>query len=279
MHAVGTYFPEDLIRLVAVGEQTGFLEDVLQSYACQQKKRQEIHNKFRKALVYPLLVLASGLVLILYTLFFILPMFQTVFADLNSSLPVSTRLLLGLSGWMQTKWLFIVVIGPGVFILLGKWIKSTGVRAQCARWFWASCWGKRFWLSKTFWLVSRFLTAGIPLVEALDLTRGIISNPVFRHQWLRLSHFCQQGYAFYDSTRQCHFPQECSHLLKSMEESGRLKDGLEKVAENYQAELEHFGEIVSTLLEPAAILMVGVGVGVIVWSLFSPLVQLTQQMI
>ncbi|MFC1478467.1 type II secretion system F family protein [Candidatus Margulisiibacteriota bacterium] len=278
MRAFPEYFPGDLVRLVAIGEQTGFMEQVLIDYAVQARKRHSLSKKIKKALFYPALIMAAGVLLVIYTVVMVLPNFKTVFIDMGIKMPAATAIMLSASGLLRDHFLIIIGCLSGLILLARMGLKSEQAAAKLAVLFWKLRFVKLFWMSKVFQPLGMFLGVGIPLDRALDTSKELITNPVFRRKWGRISMLCRQGHAFHKAAGMCGLPKDICSLLKSMEGSGRLAEGLQKCAEHQQAEMENCLDNASSLLEPLAILIVGGMVGLIVFSLFAPLMSLTQNM-
>ncbi|MFH1429792.1 MAG: type II secretion system F family protein [Candidatus Margulisiibacteriota bacterium] len=271
-------FPQDLVRLVAIGEQTGFLEQVLIDYAAQYRKRNSLIKKVKKALFYPALIMAAGVLLIIYTVVMVLPSFQTIFSDMDIKLPAATAIMLSVSGLLREH-LLVIIAGLSGLALLARMVLNSGPSKEIlAALFWKLRFIKLFWMSNIFQPLGMFLNVGIPLESALNIVKELITHPVFHRKWRRVSKLCCQGHAFHHAAKMCGLPNDTCSLLKTMENSGRLAEGLHKCAEYQQAEMENFLDNASSLLEPLAILIVGGMVGLIVFSLFSPLMSLTQNM-
>jgi type IV pilus assembly protein PilC len=272
------HFPADLVRTVKAGEQTGFLDLVLADHAIYEKQRQLLLGKFQQALFYPCIVLLMGSVLLVYVLVFIIPSFQNIFTSLDIRLSVLLKAMFLISTFVREQWALLIGAILAIFASVVFWLRSDQGKELMAKLFWHSRIGKLFWLNKSFWLLSRFLGAGIPLLEAMKLARGVISNSVFRQKWSRLSQLAEKGQSLHQAAIYCGLPEDAIVLLKSREQAGRLGEGLQKIAEMYQLELnERLGKI-NSLVEPAAILLVGGVVGAIVCILFLPLLQMTREM-
>ena len=272
-------FSIDLIKLIAIGEETGFLPQVLEAIAFQEQKRKELSGKIQKVIVYPALILGLSLILVTYMIFFVLPSFQSIFTDLHAPLPLVTKGLLALPRAAQKYG--VLLIGGGLLLIGGVsyLLKMDFAQAALSSFLWNQRSSKLYWLAKCFWLVSLFSSVGIPLTTALKQVRSIITNNPLRTQWTSLIISCQHGKTFHLAASEAGFPADACALLAVMEKHGELTEGLQKVSEQYQAELEHFLDKAAALIEPATIIFAGGLVGLIIVNLISPMMQLTQQLL
>lgn len=272
-------FSSEILKLINIGEETGFLPQILDAISIQEQRKKELSGKIIKATVYPGLILTLGLLLVIYMLFFVLPSFQTIFADLNSPLPITIRALLAmpnlLGKYSLAIALTILTSGFGLRYLL----KQEYWQERTSELLWNRRFSKLYWLSKCFWLVSLGLSVGIPLTTSLKQVRSIITNNAFRRQWSQLITACQQGQSFHLAATKSGLPADACALIAVMEKHGELSSGLQKVSEQYQAELENYLDKLATMLEPAAIIVTGGVIGLIIVNLISPMMQLTQQLL
>jgi type IV pilus assembly protein PilC len=266
------------VSMVRAGETGGVLDGVLVQLASILEKQVELKRKITSAMTYPVAVLCLVLMIVSAMLVFVVPTFETLYADLGGTLPLPTRLLLTVSGFF-TKWLPLILIAE-VLIVIGfkKWIQSDRGRAV-----WDSfklkvpIFGKlvhktcltRF--SRTFAVLLR---SGVPILEALEITSETVNNTVVAGAIKETQEAVKRGESV-AAPLAAHpvFPPMVVQMLAVGEETGQVDTMLEKVADFYDQEIEATVDALTSLLEPMLIVVMGGAVGGMVVALYMPMFQ------
>jgi type IV pilus assembly protein PilC len=214
---------------------------------------------------------------------FIIPTFQAIFADMGSKMPALTATLLNFSHWIKDRYGWAVMLGvPFGIIVIFKLVKASPV----GRYYMdvvklrLPVFGKI--IEKT--AVARFtrtlgtlLAAGVPILEALTITRDTAGNEAFSQALAKVHDAIREGETFAEPLRQARIVEGMVvNMIDVGEETGELDNMLTKIADTYDEEVEVLVSSMVSLLEPAMIIILGLIVGFIVIALFLPLVSMIQ---
>lgn len=273
-------FDELYCNLVHAGETSGVLDTVLDTVATYKERTEAIKKKIKKALFYPMMVLAVVFMVVLIMLLFVVPVFAKTFQDAGAQLPAPTQLLVTASEFMQSYWYVVVgIIGGSIAALviakkrsvkfahfldrmalkmpvMGNIVRNSAI-ARFAR-----------TLGVTF-------RAGVPLVEALDAVAGATGSVVYGDAVRQMRDDISVGHQLQLAMKQTNlFPNMVVQMTAIGEESGALDNMLFKVAEFYEEEVSNAVDTLSTLLEPIIMVVLGTLVGGMVVALYLPIFKL-----
>ena len=269
-------FDELYCNLVHAGETSAVLDTV----ATYKERTEALKKKIKKALFYPMMVLAVVFIVILIMLLFVVPVFAKTFEDAGAALPAPTQLLVDASKFMQSYWFVVIgIIGGAIAAvviakkrslkfahfmdrlalkmpIMGNIVRNSAI-ARFAR-----------TLGVTF-------RAGVPLVEALDAVAGATGSIVYGDAVRQMREDIAVGHQLQMAMKQTSlFPNMVVQMVGIGEESGALDNMLFKVAEFYESEVENAVDTLSTLLEPLIMVVLGTLVGGIVIALYLPIFKL-----
>lgn len=276
-------FPALLISMAKVGETGGMLAEVLEQMANWMEQEEEIRGEIRGALAYPLMILALGIVTVIVLMTFVLPRISAIFAGMEANLPLPTRILMGSSAFMGRWWWAI----PLALI---------GVAAGLAQ-LWKTPKGRRFFdkLSLTAPIlgtltvrasVSRFsrasaalLSAGVPLLEALKVVRGLLSNTLMSAMVDHAIEEVIKGQSLATALRgNPYFPAAALHLVGVGERTGRLSEMFGRLADTFERQMRQQIKVLLNLLSPLMIVALAVLVAFIAISILLPIFQMNKLM-
>ncbi|MBI3615878.1 MAG: type II secretion system F family protein [Candidatus Omnitrophica bacterium] len=279
MEGFGGCFPPVAVSLVKSGEASGGLEQVLQALAQQVETEGELIAKVWGALVYPLFVLTIGVGTVAVLMWVVVPKLALLFAETGQPLPGLTRLMVAsgrglfwaagcgflvlLAGFVGTRqgWFNIPWIQWGMKIL-GRlpWFGRLIAHAEIAR------------LSSNLGLL---LGHGLPLPQALQLGAATVSRPYLKAQVQQSHHLVVEGLSLSAGLRRVGLKEPFLLTMIAMGEAqGDLSAAFEKAGVRYHQEVDREVKILGTLIEPVMILLVGLVVGGIVFSMLLPIFQL-----
>lgn len=281
--ALGKYpveFDELYRNLVHAGESAGVLDTVLDTVATYKERMEGIKSKIKKALFYPVMVLAVALLVSMILLLFVVPVFQQTFKDAGAELPAPTQIVISASQFMQSYWYVVIgaIVGsivalvmaknrsPAVAHFLDRLMLKLPVIGNILRQSAIA----RF--ARTLGVTFR---AGVPLVEAMDAVAGATGSIVYGDAVRQMRDDVAVGHQLQLAMRQTGlFPNMVVQMTAIGEESGALDNMLFKVAEFYEEEVNNAVDTLSTLLEPLIMVILGVLVGGMVVSLYLPIFKL-----
>ena len=265
-------FSRFFINMVKAGEAGGILDTVLKRLGIFLESRQELKDFIKSALVYPIFLVCVGGLSIVILVTYVIPRFSTIFSEMGSTIPLSTQLLLSASSAFRSYWwLLALLIVAGVFSVR-KYIKTPGGRLTVDR-LKLKLPVTRDFVQKLE--VSRFtrtlgtlLKSGVPMLEALDLVRDIISNRVIYDALGSIRDRVKEGDRLSKPLGASGiFPPLALQMITVGEETARLEEMMLRVAESYESIIKNKVKRLVGLLEPLMILVMGVVVAFIVISM------------
>jgi type IV pilus assembly protein PilC len=264
------------VAMVRAGETGGVLDSVLLQLASTIEKQVELRHKIKSAMTYPVAVFGLVVMIVAAMLLFVVPMFKSLYADLGGTLPLPTRILM-LASTLITKFLpvVLVAIGGAVFALK-KWIKTEKGRAT-----WDTLklkipvFGKltrKTALTRFARTLAVLLRSGVPILESLEITSDTVGNVVVQRGVKAVQEGVKQGETIARPLADHPvFPPMVVQMMAVGEETGALDEMLDKVGEFYEQEVEALVNSLTSLLEPALIVVLGSTVGGMIISLYMPM--------
>ncbi|WP_347245234.1 type II secretion system F family protein [Thermogutta sp.] len=274
-------FNATFVALAKAGEKTGALGSMLRRAAGYMQAEYETRSKIRSAMIYPAIMLVMSIAVTTFLLTFVLPKFVPVFESRHAKLPSITVAMLALSG-------FAVKYGPVLICVAGSLATAGYVFRKTKRGReWLDAFklrvpllgnvARKVALSRSVRTLGTLLGSGISVLEALELAAEIAENAVVRKAWLSIKDGLIEGRRICDCMKQhAIFPRSLVQMVAAGEETGNLDAVLERTAEFYERELETTIKTVTSLIEPAMIIVMGVVVGTIGLSLLLPIFSLSR---
>jgi type IV pilus assembly protein PilC len=265
------------VAMVRAGEAGGVLEECLLRTADQLEKDAALKRQVRSAMIYPSLVITFAVVVLLALVAFLIPVFENVFKEFHGNLPALSKFMVGFSHLLTRQWYVLVVV--------------VAVVASAFLYFKRSKWGRPHWdafklrvplkigdvvqkvalarWSRTFASLS---AAGVPIIQAIEITGRTAGNTVVERAMGDVITSVKSGGRISDPLEKSRvFPAMVSHMIGVGEETGALDAMLTKIAEFYEDEVSAAVKALTSIMEPAMIILVGGIVGVIVISMYLPL--------
>ena len=273
-------------QLIKVGEMTGKLPTVCHEIAQHKQQALALQRKIRKILLYPVLVLGISLILSALLLLFIVPQFAEMYDNSSAPLPTFTQVLLTLSQGLQDYWLPLLICMTLTILFIRARLKySPWLNRQKIRIINATPVLNRIvqlsrlvGFSRSLFLM---LQAGVPLNQALQ--SFLPQNPSWQRSpnvqgdWLLIEevqsilHWLQQGYAFSASVSGHIFPLAAQQMLQVGEQSGQLPKMLQFIANDHQQQLDYQIDLLSQMLEPLLMVIIGGLIGLIMLGMYLPI--------
>ena len=268
------YFPRLYVNIIHTGESTGKLKDALIQLLNYLRRLEDLKLKVKQALAYPIFMAVVGAGTIFVMLTFVLPKLAGMFDDFQAQLPLPTRMLLDLSNFLKNNWFFIII----VFIALISFLKfkKTGQESMFSRLKYHIPIVKDIVYKQSVANFSRSLSlllqSGVNLLAALKDASGVIGNPVYVQQLEQVRKDISEGVSFSDALAKFKiFSDLFVQMIRVGEEGGRLDVVLADIAESYDDEIEADLKTVSSLIEPAIILVLGLIIGGMVIAMLLPI--------
>ncbi len=275
-------FPEVYISMVRAGESVGQIDEMLLRLAEAREHDDELRGRVLAAVAYPALVLGIGAVSVFVILTFFLPRITHLFEGMDRVLPVPTRIVLALSGVFAAWWGWLLAGAVLLAFALYRYARSERGRLAMDALVLRLPLAGRFALDTDLVRFARTLAlliaAGIPIERALSLGAKTLLNRRLRAAVLKVeTDTVRRGASLAEGfRRQAEVPIFMTNMMAVGEEGGRLDETLQEAASFYQRELDRDLRLMTALLEPALILLVGAVVGFIIFAMLLPIFQIGQ---
>ena len=272
-------FPELLVQMARAGEASGSLETAMERMAIQFEKSAKTQALIKKAMIYPIVVACVALAVVIVMLVFVIPRYMDMFEELGTELPAITKAVVAMSTFIQNYWFIIVpVVAITVFAVktwaktnsgkhvVGKLalkipaIKNMVVKSASAQ------------MART---LSTLLTAGVPLIEAVDIVADTMGNIWFKEALKESVEQIMIGVPLSQPLQTSGlFPPMVYHMIRIGEEAGSTEEMLNKLADYYEEEVEMAVQSLMAAMEPMIIIVLACIVGVLIGAVMAPMVNL-----
>ena len=282
----GKYLTQQEIQLIQVGEMTGKLAVVCRKIANHRSAALALSRKLQKIMLYPAMVLGISLLLTLALLLFIVPQFAEMYSGNNAELPALTSVLLAMSDFLKQDIGVLVFMALCFALVYQFYLKRTAWFQQFR--------GRVVTNTPIFGQIQQLsrlvnfshslqimLQAGVPLTQSLESflprmqtwqrKKALATDPVLDQEVRSILQWVSQGYAFSESVSCDLFPTEAQQMLQIGEKSGKLALMLQHIAENYQEKLNHQIDLLSQMLEPLMMVIIGSLIGIIMMGMYLPI--------
>src|SRR5918996_1484914 len=277
-------FNELYVAMVQAGETGGILDQTLVRVATQLEKDAALRRQIKAAMVYPSLIGGFALIVLVALVAFLVPVFEKIFDDFGGELPAITKFTVFLSHMITGRWYVMIAITVGIVWTFRRWKKSDRGRIQWDRIklkFPMKIGGivqkvalARF--SRTF---SGLIAAGVPMLEAIDITGRTSGNKVIEMAMEDVRESVKKGGSLTQPMIGVPeaFPVMVTQMIGVGEETGALETMLSKVADFYEEQVETAVKALTSILEPVMIVVVGAIVGFIVIAMYLPMFKVYDQ--
>ncbi|HJU29463.1 MAG TPA: type II secretion system inner membrane protein GspF [Candidatus Binataceae bacterium] len=276
-------FSDLYVGMVRAGEAAGALEGVLDRLADYSERQSEFVSKVRGALTYPIIMMCVGTAIMGFLVTYVVPQVATIFQQQHAVLPMMTRVLIAASGFLTTYWLFLLILLTGIIAGI-----ASGLSTRWGRRLYDACLLRIPYLGPTVVRVvcARFartlatlLKSGVQLLPALGAVRRVVTNGLLADAIEQSRDNIREGHGMGQTLeRSGLFPPLLVEMIKVGERSGELEDMLERVADNYEREVEASLRQMTTVLEPVMTLVMAAMILFMMMAVLLPIFQLNQLM-
>ncbi len=276
----GDLFPRVYTASLLAGERSGNLDAILRRYVVYEKVIDTVRRKTISALIYPLILVVLAIVLVSIIVLKVVPAFSDFYAGFNAELPLSTRIILGVSDFAQQQFLLLaagLVVGGAAF---AAWIRQPGQRAQFDHVVLTIPFigetARKFVTAQMARTLATLLGGGIPLVNSLEVTARSVGNQHMGRELDAVTQSVREGQGLAASlTKRGVVPDVALKMIEVGESTGSLQDMLSSLADFYDEEVETSVSRFVTLIEPMLLVAMGLVIAVLVLALYMPLFQLS----
>ncbi len=274
----GSVFPRIYTASILAGERSGALDEVLNRYNAYMRRGVEIRRKIRGALAYPIFLLLASFGMVAFLTIYVVPKMSRLFGSFRQELPTITQLVVGMSSWLAGNlyWFGPLVIGAAA--LFGVWARTPKGKLFVDRTLLRLPIAGDLLVQLSVAQVTRslgtLLAGGITLVESWEIAAESITNRELRARSSSILPMVREGRSFTESLEAANWlPALALDMIGVGERSGSLREMLEEVAMFYDAESEVRLEQLTTVLEPAILLVMGGIVITILLAIYLPIIQ------
>src|SRR5579862_2943789 len=276
MRGFPVVFDDLTTNMIEAGETGGILDIILQRLATYVEKAVRLRSAVKSALIYPVSVVSMAVLIVGALLKWVVPIFANLFAGLGVNLPLPTRVVMGLSGFVQTFWWVFIVGVVGLVVGIKQIRKHPRGRYYFDKLLlYVPVIGsllRKIAVGRFTRTLGTLITSGVPILEGLTITAKTSGNAVLEEALLKVRKAIEEGRTIVDPLRECGvFPNMVTQMIGVGEATGAMDSMLQKIADFYEEEVDAATKDMLAMLEPVIIAMLGVSVGGIVISLYMPL--------
>ena len=272
-------FDELYVNLVHAGEIGGMLDTILVRLAKHIEKSMKLKSQIKSAMVYPAAIMAVAVVVISVLMVWVIPIFARMFNEMSggkATLPALTQMVIEISNFVKDYIVFITAAsGVGVYLLKRYYATAQGrlaIDRLCLRLPVVGQLIRKASVAKFTRTLGTLITSGVPIMEGLAITAKTSGNKVVEGAIVSARHSISQGKSVAEPLEQSRvFPSMVTHMIAVGESTGALDVMLSKIADFYDDEVDSAVAALTSLLEPAMMVFLGVVVGVIVIAMYLPI--------
>jgi len=269
-------FDDLTTNMIEAGETGGILDVILQRLATYVEKAVRLRSAVKSALIYPVAVVGIATLIVGALLKWVVPIFANLFSGLNVALPLPTRIVMGMSAFVQGFWWVFIVVSVGLVFgikqirkhprgkyYFDKMLLHLPVVGTLLR---------KIAVGRFTRTLGTLITSGVPILEGLAITAKTSGNAVLEEALMKVRKAIEEGLTIVDPLRECGvFPNMVTQMIGVGEATGAMDNMLQKIADFYEEEVDAATKDMLAMLEPAIIGLLGLSIGGIVISLYMPL--------
>jgi type IV pilus assembly protein PilC len=268
------------VNMVKASEMSGSFARMLDRIAAFIAQQLETRKMVVGASIYPGVIATMAISVTVFLLTFVLPRFGVVFEGKEEILPGPTKMLLGLSDWMVNNWMLLVGMMVAAIIGLLATLRTDVGQLWLDRLKLVTPLFKRMfralYVSRSLQTMGELLNAGVPVLDAVGVTGDISGNRLYRNLWRRVQSAVREGRKLHEELDGSPLlPGSVVQMVAAGEESGRLGEVLEEVAEFYQRALRDAIKTMTSMIEPILIVIMGSIVGFIAMAIILPIFKMS----
>jgi type IV pilus assembly protein PilC len=269
-------FTELYTNMVAAGEAGGILDTILMRLATFLEKNDALVGKVKSAMVYPMVIMSVAAIAIVVLLIFVIPTFESMFASVNLALPLPTRVVIGLSNFLQSYWWMCGLAGWGVVLLLKNYYKTPGGKLNIDKLMLKlPILGdvlRKSSVSRFTRTLGTLISSGVSILDGLEITAKTAGNRVIHDAIMESRASIAGGDTISAPLAKSEvFPPMVISMIAVGEQTGGLDEMLTKIADFYDTEVDTAVSGLLSLMEPVMIVVLGVVVGGMVVAMYLPI--------
>ena len=274
-------FNDLYVNMVKAGESSGTLDIVFFRLADFTESQAKLVSRIKGAMTYPVVMMVVGIAIVSLMMVFVVPKLTAMFTDMGQKLPFITLALIAVSEYFQNWWHVTFFGAGGLIMWLNRYRKSDG--------------GKPHWdrlvlrlpllgpmlrmvaMARFSRTLGTLLRSGVPILNALEIVKHVVGNIVLADVIEEARESVQEGNTLAKPLEASgHFPPMMVHMIAVGEQSGQVEEMLDNVSSSYEMQVDSKLNVLTALLEPLMILVMGVAVALIVFAILTPMLQMNE---
>jgi len=269
-------FPGMMISLMKASEASGTMAMMLGRIGAYLSKERRTAKQIKGAMGYPVFMMLTGVSMTIFLMAFVLPKFAKIYEMRSATLPAPTRVLLGISSFVTTKYMYygpaLAVLSVIILVMLNRpagkhacdWLR---LKFPILRKMYG-----QLYITRAARTMATLLASGVNLLDIISICRGVTNNHYYDILWSRMEQGVRDGKQMSDAIFECAFiPKNVASMINSGERAGRLAEVMEKIAAFSEEELDASVKQVTSYIEPLMIIFMGVVVGGVAMALLLPI--------
>ncbi|MES2769751.1 MAG: type II secretion system inner membrane protein GspF [Bdellovibrionota bacterium] len=269
------------VSMVEAGEMSGTLDIILLRLAEFTEAQNELNSKVKSAMMYPVIMMLFTLGMLFVLFIFVIPKITQIFEDSDKKLPWFSEIVINLSGVIVNYWHIIIVVGIAVIVMFRSW-KATPAGSD--KWdeivLQMPVVGKMARLiavSRFTRTLSTLLAGGVPMLQSMDIVRHVVNNAVLAKAVDQARENISEGESIAGPLKKSEeFPPLVITMISIGEKTGDLENMLTQVSDAYDFQVKNSIQGLTSLLEPIMIVSMGLVIGIIVFAIMMPIIEMSQ---
>ncbi|MDP8263163.1 MAG: type II secretion system F family protein [Candidatus Ancaeobacter aquaticus] len=268
------------VNMVNAGESSGKLPTILKRVASYMESVDKMNRKIKSAMMYPTIVTGACLCITLFLIIKVIPVFEEMYADFGGTLPAPTQVLIAFSNFLR-EWSILFIIGVvAIFFIMRKLLRTEMGQVVFDTFkLKVPVFGlliKKVVISRFAKTLSVLVESGIPILQALDIIKGVVGNKVVEAAVDKTTKAVREGESIAVPLSTCPvFPIMVVKMIEVGEKTGNLEEMLEKMSEYYDDEVDAAVMGLTSIIEPLLMVVLGVVIGGIVICMFLPIFKIS----
>ncbi|WP_417379889.1 type II secretion system F family protein [Gimesia sp.] len=273
-------FDRTYVNLIKASEASGTMPQMLNRIAAQAEEEQETIQQVKGALIYPAIMLVMCVGICIFLLTYVFPKLMPMFASKGAAIPAPTKAMILVSTAMTSYWYLILLflaafVGAFCYVRKQAWGKSAFDWTLIRMPVFGSML-KKLAISRSIRTLATTVNAGVPMLEALELSSGVTDNVHFKQSWMEISELVMTGKQIHEAMEgKTLFPPTMQQMIASGESTGRLGMVLNKLSDYFDREVKIAIKSATTLIEPIMVVCMGSIIGFIALSMLLPIFTLS----
>ena len=269
-------FPRLFVNMIRAGEASGNLDQVLMRYAGFFERQEDLKEKVKGALFYPMILMTAGISVMVIIVTFVIPQFAELYMKAGVKLPTPTLIVYN-AGLIIKRYWYLLIIGAAAIAIGIKFYSTTKKGAYLVdtlklRLPITGPLYKKVAIARFSRTLSTLLSSGVPILESLDITREVAGNEVLAQAITNIRTYVEKGERMTEPMKVSgEFPPDVIQMVSVGEETGNLDDMLNKIADFYDMTVNYAVKKLTTVIEPIFLVILGAMVGVIMASMLMPI--------